>query len=64
MSADPVGNAAANLSLLRYLTTPPTPTLCPDCAGDEPEDMCADHRDEYWCDVLADRAEDEREMRR
>jgi len=64
MSANPVGNAATNLGLLRYLTTPTTPAPCRDCAGDDPEEMCADHRDEYWCDVLADRAEDERETRR
>jgi len=64
MSDNPVGNAAANLAMLRYLTTPTSPTPCRDCAGDEPEDMCDRHREEYWADVLADRAEDEREIRR
>lgn len=63
MSADPVGNAAANLSLLHYLTTPTSPAPCRDCEGDEPEDMCAEHRESYWADVLADRAEADRDER-
>lgn len=60
MTDNPVANAAANLALLQYLTTPTNPVACLDCAGVEPEDLCGRHQQEYWADVLADRAEADR----